>query len=77
MRPPSPTSCFHTYAIPSTPSPQVLAGSDAFLLYDTFGFPLELTQELAEQKGIQVSAWGWGLQELQTGACRVYGYYRR
>ena len=39
---------------PSLHAPQVLAGADAFLLYDTFGFPLELTQELAEQKGIQV-----------------------
>ena len=33
---------------------QLLAGSDAFLLYDTFGFPLELTEELAEQRGIKV-----------------------
>ncbi len=33
---------------------KVLAGKDAFLLYDSFGFPLELTQELAEQRGVQV-----------------------
>jgi alanyl-tRNA synthetase len=24
-------------------------------LYDSFGFPLELTQEMAEQQGIQVT----------------------
>jgi alanyl-tRNA synthetase len=32
------------------------AGSDAFLLYDSFGFPLELTQEMAAQRGITVSS---------------------
>ena len=36
-----------------------MSGSDAFLLYDTFGFPLELTQEVAEQKGIQVDVAGF------------------
>ena len=28
-----------------------LAGDDAFKLYDTFGFPLELTQEVAHEAG--------------------------
>lgn len=27
-----------------------LAGEDVFKLYDTFGFPLELTREIAEEK---------------------------
>lgn len=33
---------------------QTMAGEDAFLLYDTFGFPLDLTQDAAEERGIHV-----------------------
>ncbi|MFA5741495.1 MAG: alanine--tRNA ligase-related protein, partial [Candidatus Izemoplasmatales bacterium] len=32
----------------------VISGADAFLLYDTFGFPIELTIEYAEEKGLCV-----------------------
>lgn len=32
----------------------VISGSDAFLLYDTFGFPIELTMEYAEERNLQV-----------------------
>ena len=38
---------------------QVLGAEDAFRLYDTFGFPLELTQELAEENGLTVDAEGF------------------
>ena len=31
-----------------------ISGVDAFTLYDTFGFPLELTMEYAEEKGLTV-----------------------
>lgn len=32
----------------------VLSGSDAFKLYDTFGFPVDLTKEIIEEKGFTV-----------------------
>lgn len=31
-----------------------VSGAAAFELYDTYGFPLEITQEMAAERGIQV-----------------------
>src|SRR5574344_1012067 len=31
-----------------------LSGADAFKLYDTFGFPIEMTKEICEEKGIGI-----------------------
>lgn len=36
-----------------------VAGTDAFMLYGTFGFPLEVTQELAAEAGVAVDVEGY------------------
>lgn len=36
-----------------------LSGKDAFILYDTFGFPLELTMEYANEVGLEVDKAGF------------------
>ncbi len=40
-------------------SDNVLKGEDVFKLYDTFGFPVELTEELAEEAGVEVDHEGF------------------
>ncbi|KAA3482238.1 alanine--tRNA ligase-like [Gossypium australe] len=42
-----------------------LSGKDAFLLYDTFGFPVELTTEIAEEQGVTVDMNGFDI-EMET-----------
>jgi alanyl-tRNA synthetase len=42
----------------------VLSGSDAFTLHDTYGFPIELTLEMAAETGLQVDEPGF--RELMT-----------
>jgi len=39
--------------------PDTLPGSTAFMLHDTFGFPLELTEEIAGERGVPVDGVGF------------------
>ena len=39
--------------------PKTIPGGDAFRLHDTYGFPLELTRELAAERGIEVDEHGF------------------
>jgi alanyl-tRNA synthetase len=54
-------------ANPEIQASKVIKGSDAFTLYDTYGFPLELTQEIAEEEGLTVDEQGFkiAMQEQQ------------
>ena len=38
---------------------QLIAGGDAFLLYDTYGFPVDLTGVLAEEQGLNIDLAGF------------------
>ena len=48
-----------TIALSALRSGEQLSGSEAFRLFDTFGFPLELTEELAKEKGVSVDTEGF------------------
>ncbi|MDD4309595.1 MAG: alanine--tRNA ligase, partial [Candidatus Cloacimonetes bacterium] len=37
----------------------IIGGADAFMLYDTYGFPLDLTAILAEENGLKVDFFGF------------------
>ena len=41
--------------------PEQISGEQAFELYDTFGFPIELTEEIAEEHGLRVDLAGFEL----------------
>ncbi|KKQ91338.1 MAG: Alanine-tRNA ligase [Candidatus Azambacteria bacterium GW2011_GWA2_39_10] len=38
---------------------KIISGNDAFYLYESYGFPMELTRELAKEKGFLIDESGW------------------
>jgi len=42
-------------------SENIISGEDAFKLYDTYGFPLELTVEIAQEQGLTVDMTGFNV----------------
>ena len=50
---------------------KVLSGADVFLLYDTYGFPMDLTRLMAQEKGFSIDEAGYdALMEQQRERAR-------
>ena len=50
---------------------KIISGEDAFKLYDTYGYPIELTEECAEEKGFKIDYEGFEKHmELQKEQAR-------
>ena len=55
---------------------KAIPGADAFRLYDTYGFPLDLTQDIARERGITVDVAGFdAAMEKQRETARAAGKF--
>ncbi|HRP71312.1 MAG TPA: alanine--tRNA ligase [Luteimonas sp.] len=55
---------------------KAIPGADAFRLYDTYGFPLDLTQDIARERGISVDVAGFdAAMEKQRETARAAGRF--
>jgi len=55
---------------------KAIPGADAFRLYDTYGFPLDLTQDIARERGITVDTAGFdAAMEKQRETARAAGKF--
>jgi len=55
----------------------VIKGADAFKLYDTYGFPIEMTKEIAQERGLSVDMEGFeasmrGQKEMSKQSSKKY-----
>ena len=51
---------------------KTITGEDAFQLYDTYGFPIDLTQLMAQERGLKVDTAGFDkLMEQQRNRARA------
>ncbi len=60
----------------ATRSGDTIPGADAFRLYDTYGFPLDLTQDIARERGLSVDTAGFdAAMEKQRETARAAGKF--
>jgi len=64
-------------ALPADAAPQVLDGATIFLLYDTYGFPVDLTADIGRERGIALDLAGFeSAMEGQRRKARAKGKFK-
>ncbi len=69
---------YDVMALPEAQAAKCVGGEAAFMLYDTFGFPLELTQEVAAEQGLTVDTVGFGaaMEEQRRRSAESSGIHK-